>query len=130
MSLRTYWFALALLFIWSCTEPASTLSYFLENRSSNTLNVQVSGRGLINYGPITIGPGETQEVHQYSNEHGDFAASVPPSEIIDTFQVETMAGDTLQKDYRIQSNWEIVIEAERNGTYNHRYTLVVQNEDF
>ena len=123
-------FIAAIAFLSSC-EGETRYKWFLDNQSSNPLNLDF----LQSYSSDTIfeniDPGERFQL-EYSEDMGGSSSALNPNTVFSYMNVVNSLGDTLNKDYTDLNNWTFNIEKVKNTPviWEHEYMFSVLDGDF
>lgn len=119
---------MGIIFLGSC-EKQTYVNYYLDNQSSS--EVVINGTDIIHSTGVdhTI-PGNEKKIITHWSKRGLQTDLFEPTIMFGNDLVITnSSGDTLQKDYKILSNWQSNV-ADQRKTASHDYILVVTDADF
>lgn len=112
----------------SC-EKETYVDYVVDNQSASS--VFIDGRSIIHATEIAlaINPSEAKTVLHWKKFGKQSDLFEPTSMFGDDLIITNSTGDTLQKDYRLLTNWSSNLQDDR-AVISHRYVLVVADADF
>lgn len=119
---------LVTIFLSSC-EKETYVYYYLDNQSSS--EVVVDGYDIIHSVAVdhTIPLNEKRNITHWSKRGLQTEFFEPTIMFGNDLVITNSSGDTLQKDYKILSNWQSSVDDKRK-TASHDYILVVTDADF
>jgi len=119
--------SLILLLLSSC-ESETDVTYYVENRSSQTVNL--SGRDLIHSSDVseTIASSETVAFMNWS-KLGKDATIFEPADVFSDLRIVNEGGDTANTNFQDLNQWEVNVEESRFMAI-HQYTWVITDADF
>jgi hypothetical protein len=121
-------FLLVTAFLSSC-EKETFIDYYIDNQSSNSISID--GTDIIHSMDInhTISENEKMKITNWSKRGIQTDLFDPTTMFGNDLLIINSNGDTLQKDYKILSNWQSSVDDQRK-TASHDYTLVITDADF
>ena len=114
-----------ILFLASCQSETNYI-WRVENNSSTEIIVLFDAE-IPSYSSQTTVPAGSSETIATEVSNGDVAPASPSSPITDMLIINST--DTADKDYRIEANWLVTQEMERNTT-DIFFTFEVDDADF
>jgi|TARA_B110000483_G_scaffold241433_1_gene324426 hypothetical protein len=119
---------LAFFFLSSC-EKETYLDYYIDNQSSNVINVD--GSDIIHSTDIyqTINPNEKKNVAAWSKRGKQIEFFEPTAMFGNDLIITNAPRDTLTKDYKLLSNWTSDVNDQR-AVASHECVLVITDVDF
>jgi hypothetical protein len=118
-----------LLFTLNACEKATYVDYFIDNQSTEVISVK--GSNIIHNSDIdfSIKPGIVKNISGWSKRGKTIDFFEPVSMFGDDLIIINANGDTLIKEYQLQSNWIAEID-EKRGEARHKYVLIILDSDF
>lgn len=120
---------LGLYLLLSSCDKESRLEYFVENRSSTTIEVQGVNRITVSPILVTLEPGENQSILTWRKLGKEEEAFQAQSVFDEGFLILNAFGDTCQLNPYALDNWVFSLEESRSVA-SHDYTLFIGDEDF
>ena len=115
-------------FLSSC-EKETFIEYHIDNQSSTS--IMIDGSDIIHSTDLdlTISTYEKKRITNWSKRGIQTDLFEPTSMFGNDMLIINSNGDTLQKDYKVLSNWLSDVDNQRK-TASHDYILVVTDADF
>ena len=116
------------LFFSSC-EKETYIDYYIDNQSSNSITLD--GTDIIHSTDLnyTILASEKKKITNWSKRGLQTTLFEPSSMFGNDLLILNANGDTLQKNYKVLSNWQNHLDNQKK-TISHEYILVVTDADF
>ena len=113
----------------SSCEKETYINYYLDNQSS--FEVVVDGTDIIHSIEVdkTIPVNEKKIISQWSKRGLETDLVEPTTMFGNDLVITNSSGDTIQKDYKVLSNWQSRVDDQKK-TASHNYILVVRDIDF
>jgi hypothetical protein len=115
-------------FLSSC-EKETFIDYYIDNQSSTSISID--GTDIIHSVDIdhTISENEKMKITNWSKRGIQSDLFEPTTMFGNDLLIINSNSDTLQKDYKLLSNWLSSVDDERK-TVSHDYILVITDADF
>ena len=115
-------------FLSSC-EKETIIDYNIDNQSSTSISID--GTDIIHSVDIdyTISENEKMKITNWSKRGIQSDLFEPTTMFGNDLLIINSNSDTLQKDYKLLSNWQSSVDDERK-TVSHDYILVITDADF
>jgi hypothetical protein len=115
-------------FLSSC-EKETFIDYYIDNQSSTS--IYIDGTDVIHSVDIdhTISENEKMKITNWSKRGIQSELFEPTKMFGNDLLIINSNSDTLQKDYKLLSNWQYIVDDERK-TVSHDYILLVTDADF